>query len=148
MHRKLHKHLIPSHINAYRPHILRRGSLLFFVALIMVSEGIFVSNLFVKEGTLQVSQVQAVSMAAVGAAPSPASFVNSMGRAIVKFLEQAGPTVPWTLGIVATILSLAVIFAFFMHIQIQHPEMLFSGALVALFAFSLMITNIHIIGIM
>lgn len=114
----------------------------------MVSEGIFASNLFVKEAgarVAEVQQVQAVTVAAVGAASNP---INSMGRVIVKFLEQAGPTVPWTLGIVAVLLTIAVIFAFFMHIQIQHPEMLFSGALVALFAFSLMITNIQIIGIM
>jgi hypothetical protein len=35
-----------------------------------------------------------------------------------------------------------------MHIEIQQPEMLFSGALVALFAVSLIVTNAQVVGLL
>ncbi|MEI6864305.1 MAG: hypothetical protein WCK46_03010 [Candidatus Adlerbacteria bacterium] len=135
----LHRHFLPSKHNAYRPHVLRRTSLLFFIAIIFVSEGLFVSSFFVGEGTN-------VSVAAVGAASAlqPHSSLQTLERELIKFIDNSKPAVPWILGTIALLLSIAVLFAFFVHIQIQQPQMLFSAALVALFALSLIATNVQV----
>ncbi|MCX6820310.1 MAG: hypothetical protein NT019_03475 [Candidatus Adlerbacteria bacterium] len=135
----LHRHFLPSKHNAYRPHMLHRTSLLFFIAIIFVSEGLFVSSFFVGEGTN-------ISVAAVGAATvaQPHSSLQTLERELIKFIDNSKPAVPWILGTIALLLSIAVLFAFFVHIQIQQPQMLFSAALVALFALSLIATNVQV----
>lgn len=45
----LKKFFVPSQRNAYRPHILRRRALLFFLALALVSEGALVANLVARQ---------------------------------------------------------------------------------------------------
>src|SRR3989344_7278548 len=45
----LRKYFIPSHHNAYRPHILRRRSLLFLLALALLAEGALVANLVARQ---------------------------------------------------------------------------------------------------
>src|SRR3989344_658188 len=47
--RFLRKYFIPSHHNAYRPHILRRRSLLFLLALVLLAEGALVANLMARQ---------------------------------------------------------------------------------------------------
>ena len=42
-------HFVPSHHNAYRPHILRRRSLLFLLALVLLAEGALVANLVARQ---------------------------------------------------------------------------------------------------
>src|SRR3989338_3290237 len=42
-------HFVPSHHNAYRPHILRRRSLVFLLALALVAEGLLVANLIARQ---------------------------------------------------------------------------------------------------
>ncbi len=111
----------------------------------MASEGMFVSGLYVQQAAPSVAVVQDSQTAAVGSAAS--SFLNNFGKELARLAVESEPYVPWMLGLIGTILAIAVLFAFFIHIQIQQSEMLFSGALVASFAFSLMITNIHILGI-
>jgi hypothetical protein len=125
---------------------LRKQWLLFFIALILASEGSFVTGVVVQQSSsASVATVQNSQVAAVDAAPS---FLNSLGRNIARMTVDTEPFVPWALGLIGVILTLGVLFAFFIHIQIQQTEMLFSGALVAMFAFSLMITNVHILGIL
>ena len=141
--KKVHAHFVPSHRNSYRPHLLRRSWLLFFIAVIFVSEGVFVSGLLVSQGV----QTSAASVATAPAASDLSSFANSFGRDLARMTLDSEPAVPWALGTVATLLIIALFFAFFTHIQIQHSEMLFSGALVALFALSLIITNAHVAGV-
>lgn len=147
VHRKLHRHFVPSHHNSYRPHILRKRWLLFFAALTVASQGMFVSGVLVQQaGVPSVASIQNSETAAVGdAAPS---FLNNVGRQLARIAVNSEPFVPWALGAIAIILTIGVLSAFFVHIQIQQSEMLFSGALVALFAFSLMITNIHVLGML
>jgi hypothetical protein len=141
----VHQHFVPSHKNSYRPHILRRSWLMFFIAVIFVSEGVFVSSVFVQQGGQ-------TSVAAVAAAPAASSdlssFANSFGRNLARIAVDSEPTVPWALGTIVVLLFIALLFTFFMHIQIQQPEMLFSGALVALFALSLIVTNVQITGML
>src|SRR3990167_10711247 len=45
----LRKYFIPSHHNAYRPHILRRRSLVFLLALALLAEGALVANLMARQ---------------------------------------------------------------------------------------------------
>ena len=42
-------HFVPSHHNAYRPHILRRRSILFLLALALLAEGALVANLMARQ---------------------------------------------------------------------------------------------------
>src|SRR3989344_63485 len=42
-------HFVPSHHNAYRPHILRRRSLVFLLALALLAEGALVANLMARQ---------------------------------------------------------------------------------------------------
>jgi hypothetical protein len=48
---KFAHHFIPSHHNAYRPHILRKPWLLFFLAVILAAEGFLVANLAVRQSS-------------------------------------------------------------------------------------------------
>ena len=137
----VHAHFVPSRTNSYRPHVLRRGWLLFFIAVIFVSEGMFVSGVFVQ-------QSGQTSVAAVAAAPAASSDFSSFGRSLARIAVDSEPAVPWALGTIFLLLVIALLFAFFKHIQIQQSEMLFSGALVALFALSLIVTNMQITGML
>lgn len=48
---KFAHHFIPSHHNAYRPHILRKPWLLFFLAVVLAAEGFLVANLAVRQSS-------------------------------------------------------------------------------------------------
>jgi hypothetical protein len=143
---KLHLHFVPSRHNSYRPHALRTGWLLFFVTVIMVSEGVFVSGVVLQQNNVPVvSSAQSSQVAAAEAAPS---FLNTFSRQLARVAVNSEPLVPWFLGLITALIIVALFFAFFVHIQIQQPEMLFSGALVAMFSLSLLVTNIHILGML
>ena len=45
----LKNHFIPSHRNAYRPHLLRRRALLFLLGVALVAEGALVANLLARQ---------------------------------------------------------------------------------------------------
>ena len=146
----VHPYFVPSKENAYRPHLLRRSWILFFVAVIFVSEGMFVSSLFVGQGGA-VPPPAAQTVAAVGATSVAShfnSYTQSLGRQFVRFATETRPMVPYILGLVALLTMAALAFTFFVHIQIQQHEMLFSGTLVALFAVSLIVTNAQIVAML
>src|SRR5258708_2644618 len=103
VHRKLHRHFVPSHHNSYRPHVLRTGWLLFFIGMIMVSEGMFVSGIFVEQAGAGSVSIENSQIAAVDAAPT--SFLNSFGRNLARITVDSKTFVPWELGIIATILT-------------------------------------------
>ena len=46
---RIKNHFVPSHHNAYRPHLLRRRSLLFLLALALLAEGALVANLLARQ---------------------------------------------------------------------------------------------------
>ena len=47
--RRLQDHFVPSHRNAYRPHLLRRRALLFLLGVVLVAEGALVFNLLARQ---------------------------------------------------------------------------------------------------
>jgi hypothetical protein len=139
----VHEHFVPSHINSYRPHVLRKNWLMFFIAVIFVSEGLFASSLFVGQGT-SVTTPQVAAVGAVSGVSSVNTFLQSLSRQLGRIAVESQPAVPWVLGAIVTLITVALLFAIFVHVQIQHTEMLFSGSLVALFALSLLVTNAQI----
>ncbi len=159
---KVHRHFVPSHHNSYRPYILRTESLLFFIGLILASEAMFVSGLYAHQMQMMPEQsfsavpqnrsesfAQSPSYTAsvASAVSNIFSPINSIIREFGRLAIDAGPVVPWILGSITVLLTIAVLFAFFIHIQIQQPEMLYSGALVAGFACTLLVTNTTILGL-
>lgn len=47
----LKHHFVPSHHNAYQPHLLRRSWLLFFLSLTLIAEGFLATNLMVRQSS-------------------------------------------------------------------------------------------------
>lgn len=47
--RRVLNHFVPHRTNAYRPHILRRGWLVFFLALVLATEGFLVASLVARQ---------------------------------------------------------------------------------------------------
>lgn len=51
--RELKDYFIPSHQNVYRPHILRKPWLIFFLAIILTAEGVFVVSLVARQSAFE-----------------------------------------------------------------------------------------------
>ncbi len=47
--RRFLNHIVPHHTNAYRPHLLRRGWMVFFLALVLATEGFLVASLVARQ---------------------------------------------------------------------------------------------------
>jgi uncharacterized protein YkwD len=47
--RQIHRHTVPSRHNAYRPHLLRKGWLLFFLTVTLTAETVLLVNVFAHE---------------------------------------------------------------------------------------------------
>lgn len=75
-----------------------------------------------------------------------ASFVQSFVKQVIRALSEPGQSVDLVLGLVASLLVIALFFAFFMHIQIQHQNMLAAGAFVAALALFFLSINLHVVG--
>jgi hypothetical protein len=135
---RVRHHFVPSKENAYRPHVLRRQWLMFFVAVIFISEGMFASSLFAIQGGATIEAPTTVAAVGSASALSNANtFMQNVGRQFMRIAVESRPVVPWVLSLVALVVISALFFTFFTHIQIQQSEMLFSGALVAVFALPL-----------
>ncbi len=50
--KKVQQYLIPSEENVYRPHLLRKSWLIFFVAIILTAEGVFLVDLVARQSAL------------------------------------------------------------------------------------------------
>ncbi len=74
------------------------------------------------------------------------SFMQSIGRQLVRAFSNPQQTSNLVLGLVATLLTMAVLFTFFVHIQIQHPGMLAAGAFVAVLALFFLSVNTRLVG--
>jgi len=102
------------------------------------------------EPATYVVQYFATPAAAVSAAAAPlapaSSFMSSLSRGFVRALSNPQTTANWILGIVATVMLLLLLSTFFVHVQMQHPQMLMSAAVVAFLAFGFLALNAHLIG--
>lgn len=73
-------------------------------------------------------------------------FAQSIGRQLVRAFAEPKQASNLVLGLSATILLLALLATFFMHVQVQHPAMLATGALVAVLALGFLTLNMHVVG--
>lgn len=121
---------------------------MFFVAVIFATEGMFVSSFFLNPAPQMPTSATVAAVGLTGPAAQANSLFHSILRQFGRMALDAQSATPWILGGIATLLMLAIVFAFFVHVQIQQPEMLFSGALVALFAVSLIVTNAQVASVL
>jgi hypothetical protein len=136
---RIKAHVIPSRANAYRPHLLGKPWLLFFLAVVMAVEGFLVADLVAQ-------QSNQVFLAAVATAvPTPdaesRSLTQSFERQFTRLLDEPQPPVDGALGTMALLLIVLVGLAFFIHLDIQASEMLAGGVLVAAMAISFLFLN-------
>lgn len=131
--------VLPSNQNSYRPALLRREALIFFLALILLAEGFFVANLFVQNSVH--SFVAATAIAApVGATHS---LTDTLSRVATKILTDPSTSTAWALGSVLLVLCTALAFTFFIHMRVQPAELLLPGTLVASMAVMFLFLNAH-----
>ena len=86
--------------------------------------------------------VQILGVETVAAPPPSSSFNDSRARQLGKLLSEPRAATNWMLGGIALLLTLALAFAFFHHIQIQAHDLLLPGTLVAVVALTLMLINV------
>src|SRR3990167_5975188 len=86
--------------------------------------------------------VQILGVETVAAPPPSSSFNDSLARQLGKLLSEPRAATNWMLGGIALLLTLALAFAFFHHIQIQAHDLLLPGTLVAVVALTLMLINV------
>lgn len=94
--------------------------------------------------SVQGAEVSAPTPAA--AASQSNSFMQSVGRQLVRAFGNPQQTSNLVLGLVATLLTVALVFTFFVHLHIQHPGMLAAGAFVALLAVFFLSVNAQLVG--
>jgi hypothetical protein len=128
-------HVTPMRENAYRPHLLRRASLVFFLALTLAVEGFLAASLVARQSdTTFLSAAQAgveMQQAVAGSTPIASMIAKSAN---------------WILGGVALLLVVAVVLTFFLHIDVQSHEMLAGGLIVAAIALTCLMANTSILG--
>ena len=65
---------------------------------------------------------------------------------VVRAFSEPEQSADIFLGLIGALLLLALLITFFVHVQVQHPAMLLSGAFVAFLAFFFLILNVHLVG--
>ena len=142
-----HNLFIPSQANAYRPRVLHRSWLVFFLALMLAAEGFLMTNL----ASRQSDEAFLASVAVAGSTPmeapssleaSPASAFRTFVQQVVRILGNPEVVNP-LLGGVATMLVIALVLTFFIHIQIQPRDMLAGGAVAVGLALLFIYSNNH-----
>jgi hypothetical protein len=74
------------------------------------------------------------------------SFSQSIMRQLVRAFAEPRQTANLALGLSAAVVLIALLFAFFMHLQVQHPVMLATGATVVGLALFFLTLNIHLVA--
>jgi hypothetical protein len=130
--RHLGKLIMPSRHNAYRAHLLRRSSLVFFLALILLSEASLVGAQFHAIGTNP-------SLAAVAASPAPSLTSQVLKRVSAVLGSQRD--IDWFLGAVAGILLVLCAFSFFFRPQVQPTHLIGPAIVLVVLALLLIALN-------
>ncbi len=140
-------HFIPSKKNAYRPHLLGRQWLVFFLAVTMAVEGFLVADLVAQQSNQAfLASVASAAPVATQNQSMARSFTNSLERQFTRLLDQPEPPVNGALVALGAFLILLVALGFFIHIEIQPAAMLMGGVLVAALAFSFIFLNGRLLG--
>lgn len=143
--RELHDFFLPTQANVYRPGVLGRGWLVFFLALSLAIEGFLMSGLVANQSDTFLTAAAGSNMAAVGAATQTQSTMRSFGRQL--FRTMSDPEVDNTLLVsVGALVLVVVVLAFFVHLDVQAHDMLLGGIVVAAIAFLIVAANIHFLS--
>jgi hypothetical protein len=127
-------YMTPTHENSYRPHMLRRGSLVFFMALALMTEGFLAASLVARQS----DSTFLSSVVSATAGSTPAVF----NKEFMEAFNEPLPVTDWTLGLIAGLLMSVVSLAFFLHIEVQSGEMLLGGLVVAALALLCLAANV------
>ena len=84
--------------------------------------------------------------AAVALAQPANSFMQSLGRQMVRLLSDPVRLADWALGGIAVLFLLAVALAFFLHIEVQAHDLLAGGTIVAAIALLALCANMHFLS--
>jgi hypothetical protein len=74
------------------------------------------------------------------------SFTESVLKQLVRAFSEPQQSSALVLSLIASLVLIALFFTFFMHVQIQHPNMLAAGAFVAVLALFFLGVNSHLVG--
>ena len=90
--------------------------------------------------------VSSPSAATTILAPSVRSFMQSLGRQLLRVFSNIPQVADWLLGAIAVILLFAVGIAFFFHIDVQSYDLLAGGMVVAFIALACLMANMRLLG--
>jgi len=91
-------------------------------------------------------QVQGAETSAPAPVPPQNSFMQSVIRQLVRAFSEPQQLANIIIGFVAILLVLVLISTFFVHLQVQHPTMLATGAFVVAVAIFFLVLNMHLVG--
>jgi|GEM_PF-2792738 len=138
----LRHYITPTHENVYRPQLLEKGWLVFFLAFTLLVEGFLIASIAVRQTdvaffTLAPSAHPALSIGSQEVQLFIREFVRVMGDPHVVNLLLG--------GVGGAFLALVII-AFVIHIEIQSHQTLAGGLIVAAVALACLAANIHFLS--
>ena len=145
---RMHKFFLPSRINAFRPAVLGKTSLMFFLGLTLAVEGFLIVGLIARESDdtfLSMTQPQAASYETASVAQSGLTYTQSSVRQLIRTFD-AQHTANWILGTIAVLLTVVVAVVFFMHMDVQAHDMLLGGLTAAAIALVCLLGNVYVRG--
>lgn len=132
--------LLPSPANSYRPKALSKNTVAFFLAVVLVAEGLFVSSLFgVNPSEMMIS--------AVAAAPVPAEGQGAVGKTgvvvktIATYMSQPLTITDGVLLAVVLILLVLITITTLKHAHIQPSDLTLPATVVVGIALVLLALN-------
>ncbi len=131
--------LLPGPGNSYRPLMLRKEALAFFMAVVLAVEGLYVASLF----GVNPSQVFLAAVAEAPAATTPSS-VQSAQLLLAQSARTAGDprtAATWALGAVAIVLAVILVLTVVVHVHIQPFHLILPGAAILLLALFFLWSN-------
>jgi hypothetical protein len=142
-------YVLPTKENVYRPHLLGKSWLVFFLALSLGVEGFLVTGLVSSPATpsdIFLTQTPTdQNLAAAASAPSAGTLMQNFGRQTLRVFGNSD-VANSTLFSIGTLLMILAALAFFRHIDIQSREMLLGAVAVSFVAFLCFAANIHFLG--
>ncbi len=140
--KKIEHYITPTKENTYRPHFLQKPWLVFFLVLSLMLEGFLVSSMMARQtDSFLTRRPQTEQAAAVVSVQS----VQTVVKEVVRILGDP-KVVNVLLGVTGVLVFLVVVFAFFMHIEVQSHEAVAGGLVVVVIAGLLVAANMHFLG--
>lgn len=135
----LEHYITPTKENTYRPHVLQKSWLVFFLVLSLTLEGFLVSSMVARQTD---SFITRASTSEQTAAVLSMQTAQSVVRELVRVFSD--PKVANTvLALVGMFVLVVVVLTFVMHIEVQSHETLAAGLVIAMIAFVCLAANMH-----